>query len=124
MKITSNTALKLPVREIASICRNMGILVVLDGAHALNAEMVSVYRRDNGDCHMDAGEERGGEEKGGDDTDTLVISECADYWVGNCHKWLCTPKGAAFLWVRPGRDVMPSIISHGNEERTPAPVMC
>jgi isopenicillin-N epimerase len=69
--VTSDSALILPVAELVARARDAGIVSVVDGAHA--PAQVAV------------------------DLDGLG----ADFYAGNCHKWLCAPKGAGFLHVRP-----------------------
>jgi isopenicillin-N epimerase len=43
------------------------------------------------------------------------------YYTGNLHKWVCAPKGAAFLWVREDKQdgLQPAVISHGNNQLRP-----
>jgi isopenicillin-N epimerase len=86
--ITSPTAVIFPVRELTALCRAAGVPVLIDGAHALG--MLSLD----------------------------VPSVGADWYTGNCHKWLMAPKGSAFLWVAPDRqaDTRPLVISHGYGE--------
>jgi isopenicillin-N epimerase len=91
--ITSPTALILPVAEICRRAAAQGILTVIDGAHAPG--------------HIELDLARLG----------------ADFYVGNCHKWLCSPVGAGFLFARPERQQMlePLIVSWGWQARTPGP---
>ncbi len=86
--VTSPTALVFPVAEICAAAREAGVLSVVDGAHA----------------------------PGQLDLDLDGIG--ADVYAGNCHKWLCAPKGAGFLWARPEHQgwIAPRVVSWGWHE--------
>ncbi len=81
----TSSALVLPLERLAELCRERGVPLLVDGAHAVG--MVPL------------------------DLERLAV----DWYVGNAHKWLCAPKGAAFVWARSDRqaDLHPPVISHG-----------
>jgi isopenicillin-N epimerase len=83
--VTSQSALLLPVAEVAAACRAAGVPLLVDGAHG------------PGQVELD------------------LAALGADFYTGNAHKWLCAPKGCAFLWARRDRQagLHPTIISHG-----------
>lgn len=83
--VTSSTATIFPVEAVVARCRERGIPVLVDAAHAPGMLDVSVRRL------------------------------APDFWTGNFHKWVCAPKGSAALWVaREHRDrVHPLVTSHG-----------
>lgn len=82
--ITSKSAVILPVAEIAEVFGDRGIPVLVDGAHA------------PGMLELD------------------IASLGVSWYTGNCHKWMGTARGAAFLWTEPARQarVRPTTISH------------
>ncbi|MCX6904920.1 MAG: aminotransferase class V-fold PLP-dependent enzyme, partial [Verrucomicrobia bacterium] len=83
--VTSQTGLVLPLQPIIKELSRRGIESLIDGAHAPG--MLALHLGELG----------------------------ATYYTGNCHKWMCSPKGAGFLWVERARQplIRPLSISHG-----------
>nr|CAB3236607.1 hercynylcysteine sulfoxide lyase-like [Phallusia mammillata] len=69
--IPSNTPFIMPVKELVQICHERNVPVLIDGAHALGTVILDLTDID------------------------------ADYYILNTHKWFCSPKGCAALYVKP-----------------------
>ncbi|MEC8360324.1 MAG: aminotransferase class V-fold PLP-dependent enzyme, partial [SAR324 cluster bacterium] len=83
--LTSATALTFPIEELIQRAKENGVWTVIDGAHAPGHVPLQLDELD------------------------------ADFYSGNCHKWMLTPKGSAFLHVHPRVQhlIEPLVVSHG-----------
>jgi isopenicillin-N epimerase len=68
-QVSSGTAINYPVKELTKLFKDNGIITVIDGAHSAGI------------------------------IDLNIDEIGCDFYTGNCHKWLFSPKGAAFLWI-------------------------
>lgn len=89
-QITSTTALRLPVEEICDVAKEKGLITIVDGAHV------------PGHIPLD------------------LQSLKADIYTGACHKWMLTPKGCSFLYIKKEfQPFDPLLISWGFEADIP-----
>jgi len=90
--VTSSSGLVLPLERLVRDLEARGIRTIVDGAHAVG--MVQGLN---------------------------LNGLGASYYTSNCHKWLCTPKGSAFLWVRRDRQAgfRPLVLSNNAERPRP-----
>lgn len=89
--LTSPTALLFPVKEICEIAKQKGLMAIVDGAHIPGHIALNLEQIQ------------------------------ADIYVGACHKWLLTPKGCSFLYVKKEFQHLldPLVISWGYESEKP-----
>ena len=69
-QISSVTSLIFPVKEICEKAQQLGLIVIVDGAHVPGHIPLDIAKID------------------------------ADYYTGTLHKWMLAPKGSSFLWVK------------------------
>lgn len=90
--ITSSTAIKLPIEEICNKAKQLGITTFIDGAHAPGHIPLNIKNLQ------------------------------ADIYTGACHKWMMTPKGVSFLYIKKELQHLfdPLVISWGYQSETPS----
>ena len=91
-QVTSTTGLRLPVEEICAVAKEKGIITFVDGAHSPGHIPVDINNSN------------------------------FDIFTGACHKWMMTPKGSTFLYVKKELQPMdPLVVSWGFHALFPSP---
>jgi isopenicillin-N epimerase len=91
-QITSSTALILPVQEICAAAKALGLMTIVDGAHVPGHIPLDLSKLE------------------------------ADIYTGACHKWMMTPKGCSFLYVKKEYQHLfdPLVVSWGYHSANPS----
>lgn len=111
-QVTSNTALALPVHKLGRLAKEAGATVVVDAAHVLFNQDVHIYpnmiKTYDNQLSTNSPEE--------------ALHDVCDVWLSNGHKWLCMPRGCAYMWVHPRLHglIRPAILSHGYTPGVPS----
>ena len=85
------TAMIFPVKEIINYAKNNNIITIIDGAHV------------PGHIPLD------------------ILDLDPDYYTGACHKWMCTPKGVSFLYVKKEHQEIKTLIKSVDPHKSIAP---
>ncbi|MAU29810.1 MAG: aminotransferase [Euryarchaeota archaeon] len=90
--VSSPTGIRMPFEKLVGLIQERGVDVLVDAAHGPGIVPLNIRKLN------------------------------AAYITGNCHKWICTPKGSAFLHIRDDRreGVKPLTIGHGYSSDLPS----
>ena len=90
--ITSSTAIIFPAKKISALAKKHNLFCIIDGAHAPAFIDLSIKKIN------------------------------CDVYVGACHKWMCSPKGVSFLYVKKNyqNKIDPLVVSWGYDSDFPS----
>ena len=90
--ITSSTAIIFPAKKISALAKKHNLFCIIDGAHAPAFIDLSIKQIN------------------------------CDVYVGACHKWMCSPKGVSFLYVKKNHQnkIDPLVVSWGYDSDFPS----
>jgi len=136
--ITSNTAIHLPIHDIAKHAKEKyGMIVAVDGAHALlslpldmgsllsttrgEEDVVDSMIRSSSSSSSSSPQQQQQQQQHEGETNNNNNNRYVDIYLTNCHKWFSAPRGAAVMFcnnprIRDTILAQPAVISHGVDD--------